>query len=57
MEKNKDQVDATRKSYYEAVIAGALRTVRVFMGDSILLNSEKTLRRAEDVVICVPPVG
>ena len=35
-----DQVDATR-SYSEAVIAGALRTERVFMGDSVWRNTNK----------------
>ena len=31
-----DQVDAKQRSYSEAVIEGALRTERVFMGDYIL---------------------
>ncbi|KAK2190310.1 hypothetical protein NP493_79g08015 [Ridgeia piscesae] len=48
-----DHVDATRRSYSEAVIEGALRTERVFMGDSILRKTDKTLSKGEDVV-CLP---
>ena len=48
-----DQVDATRRSYSEAVIEGALRTERVFMGDSILRKTDQTLSKGEDVV-CLP---
>ena len=48
-----DQVDATRRSYSEAVIEGALRTERVFMGDSILRKTDKTLSKG-DVVVCLP---
>ena len=33
-----------------AVIEGALRTERVFMGDSILRKTERTLSKGEDVV-------
>ena len=32
---------------------GALRTERVFMGDSILRKTDKTLNKGEDVV-CLP---
>ena len=46
-----DQVDATRRSYSEAVIEGALRTERVFMGDSILRKTDKTLSKGEYVVV------
>ena len=49
-----DQVDATRRSYSEAVIEGASRTERVFMGDSILRKTDKTLNKGEDVVVCLP---
>ena len=49
-----DHVDATRRSYSEAVIEGALRTERVFMGDSILRKTDKTLSKGEDVVVCLP---
>ena len=38
-----NQGDAKRRSYSEAVIEGALRTERVFMGDLILRNTDKTL--------------
>ena len=38
---------AKRRSYSEAVIEGALKTERVFMGDSIL---RRTLNKGEDVV-------
>ena len=36
------------------VIEGALRTERVFMGDSILRKTDKTLSKGEDVVVCLP---
>jgi hypothetical protein len=49
-----DQVDATRRSYSAAVIEGALRTERVFMGDSILRKTDKTLSKSKYVVICLP---
>ena len=49
-----DQVDASRRSYSEAVIEGALRTERVFMGDSILRKTDKTLSKGEDVDVCLP---
>ena len=35
------------------MIEGALRTERVFMGDSMLRKTDKTLRKGEDVV-CLP---
>ena len=38
-----NQGDAKRRSY-SAVIEGALRTERVFMGDSILRKTERTRR-------------
>ena len=49
-----NQGDAKRRSYSEAVIEGALRTERVFMGDSILRKPDKTLSKGEDVVVCFP---
>ena len=49
-----NQGDAKRRSYSEAVIKGALRTERVFMGDSILRKTTRTLSKGEDVVVCLP---
>ena len=49
-----DQVDAKRRSYSEAMIEGALRTERVFMGDSILRKTDKTLSKEEYIAICLP---
>ena len=43
-----------RRSYCEAVIEGALRTERVFMGDPILRKTDKTLSKEENVVVCLP---
>ncbi|KAK2190787.1 hypothetical protein NP493_68g01014 [Ridgeia piscesae] len=43
-----NQGDAKRRSYSEA-----LRTERVFMGDSILRKTDRTLSKGEDVV-CLP---
>ena len=40
-----NQGDAKRRSYSEAVIEGALRTERVFMGDSILRKIDRTLSK------------
>ena len=49
-----NQGDAKRRSYSEAVIEGTLRTERVFMGDSILRKTDRTLSKGEDVVVCLP---
>ena len=49
-----NQGDAKRRSYSEAVIEGALRTERVFMGDSILRKTDRKLSKGEDVVVCLP---
>ena len=49
-----NQGDAKRRSYSEAVIEGALRTERVFMGDSILRKTDRTLSKGEDIVVCLP---
>ena len=50
-----NQADAKRTSYFEAVIEGALRTERVFMGDySILRKTDRTLSKGEGVVVCLP---
>ena len=40
-----NQGDAKRRSYSEAEIEGTLRTERVFMGDSILRKTERTLSK------------
>ena len=47
-----DQIYAKRRSYSEAVIEGSLGRERVFMGDSILRKTDKTLSKGEDVVVC-----
>ena len=52
--KSSNQGDAKRRSYSEAVIEGALRTERVFMGDSILRKTDGTLSKGEDIVVCLP---
>ena len=49
-----NQGDAKRRSYSEAVIDGALRTERVFMGGYILQKTDRTLSKGEDVVVCLP---
>ena len=49
-----NQGDAKRRRYSEAVIEAALRTERVFMGDSILRKTDRTLSKGEDVVVCLP---
>ena len=36
------------------MIEGESRTERVFMGDSILRKTDKTLNKGEDVVVCLP---
>ena len=36
------------------MIEGALRTERVFLGDSILRKTYKTSSKGEDVVVCLP---
>ena len=36
------------------MIEGALRKERVFMGDSILRKTDRTLSKGEDVVVCLP---
>ena len=43
-----------RRSYSEAVIEGALRRERVYMGDSILQKADETLSKGENVVVCLP---
>ena len=50
--KVKDQVDVNRRSYSEAVIEGALRTEKVFKGNSILKKTDKILSKGEDVACC-----
>ena len=39
------------------MIEGALRTERVFMGDSILQKTDRTLSKGEDVVVCLTGLG
>ena len=54
-EQDYNQTDGNRrKSYSEAVIEGAMRKERVFMGDSIMRKTDKTLSEGEDVVVCLP---
>jgi len=48
-----DQVDAKCRSYSKAVIEGTLRKERVFMADTILQKTYKTLSKGEDGV-CLP---
>ena len=36
------------------MIEGALRTERVFMGDSIVRKTHRTLNKGEDIVVCLP---
>ncbi len=48
-----NQGGAKRRSYSEAVIEGAVRTERVFMGDSILRKTDRTLSKGEDVAVCI----
>ena len=43
-----------RRSYSNAVIEGAMRTGRVFMGDSIIRKTVKILNQGEDIVVCLP---
>ena len=38
------------------MIEGALRIEGVFMGDSILRKTDRTLSKGEDVVVCLPGV-
>ena len=45
-----NQGDAKRRSYSEAVIEGALRTERVFMGDSILRKTDRTLKKEKTLL-------
>ena len=49
-----NQGDAKRRSYSGAVIEEALRTETVFMGDSNLRKTDKTLCKGEVVVVCLP---
>ena len=43
-----------RRSYSNAVKEGAIRTGRVFMGDSIIRKTDKILNQGEDIVVCLP---
>ena len=43
-----------RKSYSEAVIEGVRKRARVFVGDSIVRNTDRFLNKGDDVVVCLP---
>ena len=43
-----------RKSYSEAVIEGVRKRARVFVGDSIVRETDRVLNKGEDVVVCLP---
>ena len=43
-----------RKSYSAAVIDGIKRKSRIFVGDSIVRNTDARLSKGEDVVVCQP---
>ena len=43
-----------RKSYSEAVIERVRKRARVFVGDSIVTNTDRVLNKGEDVVVCLP---
>ena len=42
-----------RKSYSEAVIEGARKRARVFVGDSIVRKTDRVLNKGDDVVVCL----
>ena len=43
-----------QKSYSKAVIEGVRKRVRVFVGDSIVRNTDRVLNKGDDVVVCLP---
>ena len=43
-----------RKNYSEVVIEGVRKRVRVFVGDSIVRNTDRDLNKGDDVVVCLP---
>ena len=43
-----------QKSYSEAVIEGARKRARVFVGDSIVRKTDRVLNKGDDVVVCLP---
>ena len=43
-----------RKSYSAAVIDGIKRNTRIYVGDSIIRNTDSRLSKGEDVVVCLP---
>ena len=43
-----------RKSYSAAVIEGVRKRARVFVGDSIVRNTDRVLNKGDDVVVCLP---
>ena len=43
-----------RKSYSEAVIEGVRKRARVFVGDSIIRKTDRSLNKGDDLVVCLP---
>ena len=43
-----------RKSYSAAVIEGVRKRARVFVGDSIVMKTDRVLNKGDDVVVCLP---
>ena len=43
-----------RKSYSAAVIDGIKRNTTIYVGDSIIRNTDSRLGKGEDVVVCFP---
>ena len=43
-----------RKSYSAAVIDGCERTSTIYVGDSIVRKTDRSLRKGKDVVVCLP---
>ena len=42
-----------RNSYSEAVIEGVRKRARVFVGDSIVRNTDRVLNKGDNVVACL----
>ena len=43
-----------RKSYSAAVIDGCERTSTIYVGDSIVRKTDRSLSKGKDVVVCLP---
>ena len=43
-----------RKRYSAAVIDGIKRKSRIFVGDSIVRNTDSRMSKGEDVIVCLP---